>query len=147
MKLPLVAGIAFGVLLGIGGFTFIYARGASYLTNDPAACANCHVMRDYYSAWQKSSHRSVAVCNDCHTPAGFIPKYFTKAKNGFWHSYYFTTGSYPDNIQITPGNREIADVACQKCHATFTQLMAPGPHGQPTGCVRCHGAVGHRMKR
>ena len=36
-----------GVALGVGGYTFVYARGASYLTNDPAACVNCHVMREH----------------------------------------------------------------------------------------------------
>lgn len=145
-SLTLVAGVTLGVLIGIGGFTFVYARGSSYMTNDPAACANCHVMREYYTAWQKSSHRSVAVCNDCHTPHGFVPKYVTKARNGFWHSYYFTTGNFPDNIQITARNHEIANDSCQKCHAALTQALAPGPHGQPTGCVRCHGTVGHRLR-
>ena len=65
-RLTVIAGVVLGLLLGIGGFTFIYARGASYLTNDPGACANCHVMQDHFDAWQRSSHRAVAVCNDCH---------------------------------------------------------------------------------
>ena len=39
-------GITVGLLLAVGGYTFIYARGASYLMNDPAACANCHVMQE-----------------------------------------------------------------------------------------------------
>lgn len=78
----LVIAILAGALLGIGGYTFIYADGAAYLTNNPAACANCHIMQSHYDAWIKSSHRSVATCNDCHTPAGFIPKYMTKASNG-----------------------------------------------------------------
>ena len=64
----LVAGIVFGLLVGLGLYTFVYARGASYLTNDPAACANCHVMSEQYDGWLKSSHHAVAVCNDCHTP-------------------------------------------------------------------------------
>jgi len=145
-RLTLLAAALFGVVAGIGGYTFIYAKGGSYLTNDPAACANCHVMRDYYTAWQKSSHRSVAVCNDCHTPSGLVPKYVTKARNGFWHSYYFTTGAYPDHLRVTPRNHEIAEQACQKCHAAITQALAPGPHGIPVGCVRCHGTVGHRLK-
>jgi len=29
--------VAVGLALGIGGYTFVYARGAAYLTNDPAA--------------------------------------------------------------------------------------------------------------
>ena len=44
-------GILAGLVMGIGGYTFIYAKGASYLTDDPAACANCHVMSDYYTQW------------------------------------------------------------------------------------------------
>src|SRR6266446_5493121 len=64
-------GIVLGLGLGIGGYTFLYAKGWSYLTNDPAACANCHVMREHYDAWIKSSHRAVATCNDCHTPHNF----------------------------------------------------------------------------
>ena len=33
-----------GAFVGLGLFTFWYARGASYLTDDPRACINCHVM-------------------------------------------------------------------------------------------------------
>jgi len=33
--------VAVGAACGVGGYAFIYARGASYLTDDPAACANC----------------------------------------------------------------------------------------------------------
>jgi cytochrome c nitrite reductase small subunit len=140
--LALAAGI--GLAAGAGAFTFIYARGASYLTNDPAACANCHVMREHYEGWLKSSHHSVAVCNDCHTPAGLIPKYLTKGLNGFWHSYAFTTGWFPDSIQIGARNREVTEGACRKCHADIVQAIE-GPHGQSgrTSCVRCHGSVGH----
>jgi len=31
-----------GVVGGTGGYTFYYAEGASYLSNDPTACINCH---------------------------------------------------------------------------------------------------------
>ena len=33
-----------GLAAGVGAYTFGYARAASYLTDDPKACANCHVM-------------------------------------------------------------------------------------------------------
>ena len=94
----LLVGVALGLLIGLGGYTFIYSKGYSYLTNNPAACANCHVMRAQYDAWLKSSHRSAATCNDCHTPHNVLGKYAVKANNGFWHSFYFTTGWYPDTI-------------------------------------------------
>jgi cytochrome c nitrite reductase small subunit len=46
----LIAGVVFGLLVGLGLYTFVYAQGASYLTNDPAACVNCHVMNEQYNA-------------------------------------------------------------------------------------------------
>jgi len=57
-----------GVMVGLGIFTFRLAEGFSYFTNDPNACANCHIMRDYLDFWQKSSHHARAACADCHTP-------------------------------------------------------------------------------
>ncbi|MGB9604145.1 MAG: hypothetical protein ACP5MG_02815 [Verrucomicrobiia bacterium] len=45
----IIASMCAGAMLGIAAYTFIYAEGYSYLTNNPAACANCHVMNDYYN--------------------------------------------------------------------------------------------------
>ncbi len=143
---PVLAAVLTGLVLGLGIFTFGYAKGAAYLTNDPAACANCHVMADYYSGWMKGPHRKAAVCNDCHTPHGLAGKYATKASNGFWHSFHFTAGSYPDQLQIKPRNLQIADAACLKCHAEITQaILASSAHSEvgKTACVRCHSDVGH----
>jgi cytochrome c nitrite reductase small subunit len=116
------------------------------MTDNPAACANCHIMRDQYDGWTKSSHRSVAVCNDCHTPAGFFGKYSTKARNGFWHSYYFTTGRFKEPIEITARSREIAEQACRKCHQEITTAIdahAEQKGGEQISCIRCHKSVGH----
>ena len=146
-RIYIVIAVLAGLAVGLGGFTFFYARGASYLTNNPEACANCHVMRAHYDAWLKSSHHAVAVCNDCHTPEGFAGKYFTKALNGFLHSYAFTTGWYPDVIRITSRNEAISDASCRKCHADIIEQMdGVSPGGQPTSCLRCHGPVGHPMR-
>ena len=142
--LILALGIAVGTGVGLGGFTFVYAKGASYLSNDPAACANCHVMSEHFEGWSRSSHRAVATCNDCHTPPGFFAKYATKASNGFWHSFAFTTGDFPDPIAIKPHNREVAEAACRGCHGPIVEAMAIGSdHPGGTSCIRCHGAPGH----
>jgi cytochrome c nitrite reductase small subunit len=141
-----MAAVFLGLLIGIGGYTFVYAKGYSYVTDDPAACANCHVMSDHYRAWTRASHRAVAVCNDCHTPPGFIPKYLTKARNGFWHSFYFTTGRYPDPLQITERNHEVAELTCRKCHAALTESIDPAHMDTGRGglsCTKCHNDVGH----
>jgi cytochrome c nitrite reductase small subunit len=133
-----------GAALGVGAYTFHYAKGTSYLSNDPAACANCHAMNDVYAGWQKSVHHNVATCNDCHTPHDLIGKYTTKARNGFWHSYYFTRGNYPDVIQITERSRTIAENNCRRCHAAITDALS-GPHGRPDSisCLQCHQSPGH----
>jgi cytochrome c nitrite reductase small subunit len=141
----LILSVAVGAAAGVGGYTFIYAQGASYLTDDPAACANCHIMREQHEGWLRSTHRAVAVCNDCHTPAGFLSKYANKASNGFWHSFGFTTGRFPDPIQIKPHNLAIAEQACRRCHEPIV-LAIEGPHPEAgeVACVRCHNEVGHR---
>jgi cytochrome c nitrite reductase small subunit len=142
----IILGVLLGMAMGTGVYTFVYAKGYSYLTNDPASCANCHIMNEQYDGWLKSSHRAVATCNDCHTPASFLGKYATKASNGFWHSFYFTTEWFHEPIQISKHNQEITNQACQKCHADLTQAMA-GAHstksGEAESCVRCHRSVGH----
>lgn len=143
-RVAVAAVFAFGLAVGLGAFTFAYARGYSYLTNDPAACGNCHIMDEHLDAWNKSTHRAVATCNDCHTPHNLVGKYVVKAKNGFWHSFYFTTGRFPDPLRITEGNRQVTADACRHCHAEITQVIDP-PH-QPTDCVRCHRYVGHYVR-
>ena len=147
VRVVLITGVVLvAIAAGLGAFTFGYAGGASYLGHDPKVCANCHVMQGHYDDWRHSSHRSVAGCNDCHTPAGFIPKYYVKAKNGFWHSFYFTTGTFHEPIQITPSNRAVTEGACRKCHATIVAAIDPNPHNDEknaTSCIRCHSTVGH----
>lgn len=132
-----------GLAVGLGCYTFVYAKGYSYLLNDPSACANCHVMRDHLDGWVKSSHRSVAACNDCHTPHDLVGKYSTKALNGFFHSLAFTTGRFPDAIEIKERSRGITEAACRHCHEDVVLAM-DGPHQtQKVSCLRCHDAVGH----
>lgn len=134
-----------GAALGLGLYTFGYARGYSYLLDDSAACANCHVMAEQYERWLKGSHRGVASCNDCHTPSGTLGKYGTKALNGFNHSLAFTTGRFAEPIRANALNRKVARQACSKCHASVVDSMhAPSSREQDLAdCTRCHGAVGH----
>ena len=150
-RFPLVIGVAVGLLIGaaagVGGYTFVYAKGGSYLTNDPQACANCHIMQDHFDAWAKSSHHAVAVCNDCHTPKDIIGKYSTKALNGWHHSYAFTTGDFHEPLMITQRNREITEKACRNCHQAVVQSI-DAHAGEGSGaldCIRCHQNVGHMM--
>lgn len=131
-----------GAAIGIGAYTFVYARGSSYLTDDPAACANCHIMTSYYDAWLKGSHKAVAVCNDCHTPDGLLSKYASKTSNGFWHSFGFTTGWFHEPLQIKSHNLAITNSSCEKCHEAIVESISF--HAETKmNCTRCHSSVGH----
>jgi cytochrome c nitrite reductase small subunit len=144
--ITVVLAVLAGLVIGLGTYTFIYAKGYSHLTNDPAACTNCHVMQAQYDAWIKSSHRLAATCNDCHTPHNFIGKYAVKANNGYWHSLYFTSGRYPDTIEITKFDHQVTENACRRCHESITAAIDGNvAHGNAEGlqCTRCHSSVGH----
>lgn len=149
----LVLSALVGVLAGVGGYTFWYANGASYLSDDPRTCVNCHIMRDHYDGWQKASHHAVAVCNDCHIPHdSFIAKWYVKGTNGYHHSRAFTFQDFHQPIRIKPGNAAVLEANCIRCHEpVVSQITMHGGLGLDEndlyGCVRCHGDVGHGPTR
>ena len=148
-RLSVVTAAAIGVLVGLGAFTFHYAEGFSYFSDDPRACANCHVMIDHYDSWQKSSHHATATCVDCHLPHGGTAEYVEKARNGFLHSKAFTLESFHEPIMISPANARTLHDNCLRCHQDLVGgIVAPDPHGAASlDCVRCHSAVGHGSPR
>jgi cytochrome c nitrite reductase small subunit len=147
-RLAIAVALLAGAAAGIGAFTAVYADATSYLTDDPAACANCHVMQGHLDAWVKSSHARSAVCNDCHAPRdGVASKYYCKARNGFFHSLAFTTQGFADHILITDYNRDVTERACRDCHAEVVHWIDQRPGGRETdgavSCIHCHSTVGH----
>jgi len=140
-RLAILAAIIIGVAFGMGIFTFVYAKGYSYLGHDSAACNNCHAMNDQYAGWLKGSHRTAAQCADCHTPFNPVTKYAMKSWSGFWHSYYFTSNTYPDNIEISRLGHRVVEGQCRACHEAITEQITHGD--EETSCIRCHATVGH----
>ncbi len=133
----MVITVLLGILAGIGIYTFIYARGYSYLTDNPEACVNCHVMREQYQAWQSGVHRAQS-CNDCHVPYVLISKYAIKARNGFSHSYAFTFTDV-QVIHAKPISQKVVQVNCQRCHQPTTgHLNMEGKY-----CFDCHSETRH----
>ncbi len=147
------AGLALAVLLGLffgaSAFTFYSAEGASYLSNDPKACVNCHIMREQFDGWQKASHHAVATCNDCHVPHDLVGKYLCKLENGYFHSKGFTLQNFHEPIQIRHRSSMVLDNNCLHCHEALVQEIRG--HGrnedQSLQCVHCHGSVGHGPNR
>ncbi len=149
-------GALLGAMIGVGVSTFNYASGLSYLSNDPAACVNCHIMRDEYDAWRKGPHHAFATCNDCHVPPQFPAKYVAKALNGYHHSTGFTfQPSVPDApgakvvfhepVQIKAQNSQILQDNCLRCHGDFVHDVVRGSTWSDNAirCVHCHRGVGH----
>ncbi|MBM4060574.1 MAG: cytochrome c nitrite reductase small subunit [Planctomycetes bacterium] len=154
----LAASLAVGVFAGSGTYTFVAAQGHSYLSDDPAVCVNCHVMREHYDGWQHGSHHATATCNDCHLPHdSLLQALFVKASNGYHHGAAFTIQDFVEPIRIKPGNARVLEANCLRCHGEATQeITAHGTLGVPSdptqeadlyGCVRCHQDVGHGTHR
>ncbi len=137
-----------GVLIGSGAYTFDYVEGTSYLSNDPRACVNCHIMREQYDGWQKTTHHAVASCNDCHVPHDLIGKYMAKVEHGYRHSKGFTFQDFHEPIRITDNDRVIVEENCLRCHGEFvSHIRLTAKEGEAPGCTRCHSDVGHGPKR
>ena len=143
-----------GVSVGIAAFTFDYAEGTSYLSDDPRACINCHVMQEQYDGWRHGSHHSVATCNDCHVPHdSVVRKFAVKGEHGYRHSKGFTFDDFHEPIRITPGSREVVIENCRRCHdavAGDTSVVAHEGDGEGVvgaDCLHCHSRVGHGPTR
>ncbi len=149
-RITIASGAAFGlvalagVVTGLSGYAFHYARGASYLSNDPRACVNCHIMREEFDGWQKSSHHAHATCNDCHVPQAFLPKYFVKIEHGYRHSKGFTFQDFHEPILIKSSSSDVVEDNCKRCHEGLVAEIIPhGKSVESFGCVPCHRHVGH----
>ncbi|MBS0190984.1 MAG: cytochrome c nitrite reductase small subunit [Phycisphaerales bacterium] len=155
------AGIALaaviGIFLGVSAYTFTYAEGFSYLSDDPKACINCHIMNDQYHSWSSSSHHSRATCNDCHVPHdSLLAKYSTKAIHGYRHSKGFTFQDFHEPIQITRRSYDDVIGNCVRCHEDMTHDIrlsiadvpgAPASAASSVDCIHCHASVAHGPTR
>jgi cytochrome c nitrite reductase small subunit len=149
-----------GILIGLCAFTARYASGLSYLSNDPRACANCHIMNEQLDSWRKGPHHAVATCNDCHVPPHFPAKYIAKARNGYHHSKGFTFQparpdepgaqlTFEEPIRIKEKNSQILQDNCLRCHGDFVHEIVRGASWAQDAirCVHCHSSVGHGARR
>ena len=142
-KMAVTAALLLGTIGGLGAYILNYAAATSYLSDDPKACINCHVMRDQFEAWNHSNHKTVAVCNDCHAPRGFADKWLAKGINGWNHGFAFTTGVFQDPIRIQEFNINIVQSNCVFCHQRLvSEIHHSGPKQQRL-CFDCHAKIGH----
>ncbi|MCD4770734.1 MAG: cytochrome c nitrite reductase small subunit [Bacteroidales bacterium] len=140
-----------GIFAGLSIFVFHISKAPSYLSDNPSTCVNCHVMAPQYSTWAHSSHREIAVCNDCHVPHNnVVNKYFFKMKDGLRHATVFTLRKEPQVIFIKESGADVVQNNCIRCHnslltdskvMTLTKLY----HIHRTGrkCWECHRETPH----
>lgn len=140
-----IASVLAGIFIGVSVYTFLYAKGYSYLSNDPTHCTNCHVMREHFDGWQRATHHTFATCNDCHVPSTLVKKFYVKAENGYRHSYAFTTQNFHEPIEIKPMSATVVVKNCVRCHADMVNDLHPAPQSpqERLDCLLCHKSVGH----
>ncbi len=151
--LPVV--ILLGVLVGIMVVIFRISNATAYLSDDPKACINCHVMSPQYETWFHSSHRENATCNDCHVPhESMANKYFFKAKDGLRHSTIYTLRKEPQVIHMLEAGQQVVQSNCIRCHEKLidgTELKHGHYESVLKGdsrlCWQCHREVAHGRTR
>jgi len=141
----ILAAVAVGLFIGVAIFGVKYSSMTSYLSSDPKACVNCHVMQPEYDAWSRGPHRNVATCDDCHLPQdSVVAKYSAQIQDGIIHGYKFTTNSYPTNIKIRDTSLAVVNSSCLRCHGAMTSAMRTSlKPGETITCTHCHQNVGH----
>lgn len=147
--------ILLGILFGLGAHILYVSNAFSYLSNDPNACINCHVMTPQYATWERSSHAKVATCNDCHVPQdNFIRTYYFKAMDGLRHATIFTFRLEPQVIRIKEAGRNAVQENCIRCHSNQIHPIAlrainnwSVEDQRPGYCWDCHREVPHGRAR
>lgn len=147
--------ILLGILFGLGAHILYVSNAVSYLSNDPNACINCHVMTPQYATWERSSHAKVATCNDCHVPQdNFIRTYYFKAMDGLRHATMFTFRLEPQVIRIKEAGRNAVQENCIRCHSNQIHPIAlrainnrSVEDQRPGYCWDCHREVPHGRAR
>ena len=141
-----------GAVVGVFLYLLYISRAASYLSDDPSACVNCHIMAPYYQSWQKSSHQPWTTCNDCHVPQDNIIKgYSFKAKDGLYHASIFTLRMEPQVIRPRAESYGAIMDNCIRCHSQLnTEFVNTGMisfdearEGKGKACWDCHSTVAH----
>lgn len=130
--------ILLGAAAGTGVLLVRIANAASYLSDSPLTCINCHVMTDAYASWQRGSHSQTAVCTDCHVPHDNIAaKWAFKGFDGTKHSAVFTLRAEPQVMSLSATAVPVVQASCLRCHDHQMQMVRLAGYGERK-CWDCH---------
>ncbi len=154
-KWKIIAIVLLGVIGG-NGMLFLYVlRAHTYLSDDPAACVNCHIMAPYYATWFHSSHSRDATCNDCHVPhENAVKKWVFKGMDGMRHVAVYLAKGESQVLQAIPESSKVIMNNCIRCHTQLnTEFVKTGridymltQVGEGKACWDCHRDVPHGGK-
>ncbi|MBL8061269.1 MAG: cytochrome c nitrite reductase small subunit [Chthonomonas sp.] len=144
-KIRMASFASLGVFFGTAAYVTQISRATSYLSDEPEACINCHIMKPFYASWKHSAHARVATCNDCHVPHdNILEKYAYKAKDGMRHSTMFTLRMEPQVLRATDEAKKVIQANCLRCHSSLVEdLKGFEAHAADRSCVECHREVPH----
>ncbi len=148
-RLPVI--IITAIMVGLCIYILYISKAYSYLSDNPSACINCHIMTPQYITWQRSAHRQWTNCNDCHVPHDLIiRKYYFKAKDGLRHASMFTLWMEPQVILMHDPGKTVVQENCLRCHDYMNQnvslvhsTLANSKLGEGRLCWDCHREVPH----
>ncbi len=148
-KYPVI--IMLAVAVGLIITIFKISNAASYMSDDPKACINCHIMTAEYASWLHGSHGRNTKCNDCHVPHdNIVREYYFHASDGLRHSFMFTFKLEPQVIKIHSAGQTVVQENCIRCHENLLNNVATAKvtvdmvkHGKGKLCWDCHREVPH----
>jgi cytochrome c nitrite reductase small subunit len=133
--------VSAGICIGMVVLLARIANAASYLSDAPRTCMNCHVMTDAYATWQRGSHGRVAVCTDCHVPHNNpVAKYAFKAVDGLKHSYVFTLRKEPQVLELSTRAVPVIQTNCLRCHNDQLTMIRLAESSERK-CWDCHNNI------
>ena len=116
--------VLIGAALGSAAVLIRIANAASYLSDSPLTCINCHVMTDAYVSWHRGSHGQTAVCTDCHVPhENLAAKWAFKGMDGTKHSAVFTMRAEPQVLSLSALAVPVVQRNCLRCHGDQLQMI------------------------
>lgn len=147
---PLIVTILLGMIVGMVLFILYVSKAHSYLSDNPKACVNCHIMAPEYSTWFHSSHARNTVCNDCHVPHdNLVRKYYFKAMDGLRHATMYSWRLEPQVIRMRKPGQMVVQENCIRCHSQLNSVVGTAVtakqarHGEGKLCWDCHRDVPH----
>jgi nitrate/TMAO reductase-like tetraheme cytochrome c subunit len=159
--------VGVGVLIAIVVVAIVAGMGWGVMTYTatPDFCNSCHVMNTRFVSWQRSPHKVVATCIECHSEPGRWGE-FKAHLNGARYLMVLLTGEMsgpliraevsnasclhchpPQQLPETAGNHRISHAKhmdrglhCADCHAGLVHGTLYGGPARPAmaSCVDCH---------